>query len=134
MSKTSGRKSRAPTILFALIFLAAVGASVVLTGLPIFILAAYLAASFITFIAYAIDKSAARNGRRRISESTLHFFAFAGGWPGALIAQQTLRHKSQKQPFRGWLIVTIVLNCMAFAWLHTSDGRVALLRALAEIT
>lgn len=52
------------------------------------------------------------------------FFALIGGWPGALIAQNQLRHKSQKQPFKAILWMTIVLNCSAFIWLLTPEGAV----------
>ena len=69
----------------------------------------YLIASIVTLIAYAIDKSAAIQGRRRISEKTLQLMALFGGWPGALLAQQWLRHKTQKQSFRlvFWMMVLV---------------------------
>ncbi len=51
-------------------------------------------------LAYAQDKEAAQLGNRRIPENTLHVMAFLGGWPAAWLAQQKLRHKTQKQPFR----------------------------------
>ena len=51
--------------------------------------------SLISFIVYEVDKSASQKEARRISENTLHFLAIVGGWPGALIAQERLRHKSQ---------------------------------------
>ncbi|RJG04747.1 DUF1294 domain-containing protein [Noviherbaspirillum cavernae] len=73
----------------------------------------YLAASAAAFIAYALDKSAARNGRRRIRENTLHLFAILGGWPGALIAQRLLRHKSRKPSFQTAFRATVMLNCGA---------------------
>ena len=44
----------------------------------------YLIASIVTLIAYAIDKSAAIQGRRRISEKTLQLMALFGGWPGTV--------------------------------------------------
>ncbi len=59
----------------------------------------YFAASLAAFLAYAFDKSAAKGGRWRTSEGTLHLLALAGGWPGALLAQQFLRHKSAKASF-----------------------------------
>jgi uncharacterized membrane protein YsdA (DUF1294 family) len=71
---------------------------------------------------YALDKSAAKNGAWRTQESTLHLLSLAGGWPGALIAQQKLRHKSKKQTFRAVFWVTVLLNCGAFAWLFTPNG------------
>ena len=54
----------------------------------------YGAMSLVTFLVYAMDKSAARRGAGRTSETTLHLLALVGGWPGALLAQQWLRHKS----------------------------------------
>lgn len=75
---------------------------------------AYLLASLLAFIAYALDKSAAIQGRWRISESTLHIFSLACGWPGALLAQQLLRHKSSKPSFRTAYWGTVVLNVTGF--------------------
>ncbi len=77
----------------------------------------YPAVSVVTFLAYANDKAAAQNGSWRTSENTLHALAFAGGWPGALIAQQVLRHKSSKAEFRATFWGTVVLNLSAFMFL-----------------
>lgn len=117
------RRSSAPAILVAALFFAAVGMTVFLTGLPPMILLVYLAASTVTFIAYAIDKSAARKGRWRTSEGTLHLLSLFGGWPGALIAQGVLRHKSRKQPFRVIFWLTVIVNCAVLAWLSSLGGR-----------
>jgi len=81
--------------------------------------ALYALTSAVTFIAYALDKAAARNGRRRIPEVTLHFLALAGGWPGAFLAQRVFRHKTRKQPFRAIFWMTVVANCVGLAWLIT---------------
>ncbi|SFM91845.1 DUF1294 domain-containing protein [Rugamonas rubra] len=78
---------------------------------------AYGALSLVCFILYAIDKSAAVNGRWRTPESTLHLLALAGGWPGAILAQQWLRHKSSKLAFRIVFWCTVALNMGAFMWL-----------------
>jgi len=43
----------------------------------------YVGMSAATFLAYALDKSAAIHRRRRISESTLHCFGLFCGWLGA---------------------------------------------------
>lgn len=88
--------------------------------------AAYVLLSMFAFAMYAVDKSAARKGTRRISESTLHFLSLTGGWPGALIAQQVLRHKTRKQSFRFVFWLTVILNCCVFIWLFTSTGASAL--------
>lgn len=78
--------------------------------LPLWVAALYFAASAVTFIAYAADKFSARRGAWRTRESTLHTLALAGGWPGALAAQQLFRHKSTKPGFRRVFWTTVVLN------------------------
>ena len=76
----------------------------------VWIAGAYLGMSLLTFSVYAIDKAAARAGGWRTSEATLHCLALACGWPGALLAQQWLRHKSAKRPFRSVFWITVALN------------------------
>ncbi|ENW29100.1 DUF1294 domain-containing protein [Acinetobacter lwoffii] len=66
---------------------------------------------------YAQDKEAAQLGNRRIPENTLHLVAFLGGWPAAWLAQQKLRHKTQKQPFRQIYFCTIAFNIILIIWL-----------------
>ena len=66
---------------------------------------------------YAVDKSAAKSDRRRVSEGSLHMVALLGGWPGALIAQQFLRHKSTKTSFRQTFWGTVVINVVGFVFL-----------------
>ncbi|MDQ1208946.1 uncharacterized membrane protein YsdA (DUF1294 family)/cold shock CspA family protein [Acinetobacter baylyi] len=65
---------------------------------------------------YAQDKEAAQLGNRRMPEQSLHIVAFLGGWPAAWLAQQKLRHKTQKQPFRKIYFCTIVLNILLLLW------------------
>ena len=81
---------------------------------PLWAAGVYLGVSVLAFLAYAVDKSAARRQARRTPESTLHILALAGGWPGALLAQQLLRHKSTKAAFRGVFWATVVLNTLGF--------------------
>ncbi|MCP4178889.1 MAG: DUF1294 domain-containing protein [bacterium] len=120
------RKNGSLSIVTAVFFLAIVGVSVLKAGIPFLIFAVYLVASLLTFIMYAIDKSAAKKGTWRTKESTLHMLSLVGGWPGALIAQQRLHHKSKKQSFRLVFWVTVLLNCGAFAWLFTPSGTATL--------
>jgi uncharacterized membrane protein YsdA (DUF1294 family)/cold shock CspA family protein len=110
------------SMILATLFLALVGACTLSNQIPSFIFYIYVVASLLTFIIYAVDKSAAQRGAWRTKESTLHLLAIVGGWPGALIAQQKLRHKSQKQPFRSIFWITVLLNCGAFVWLFTPTG------------
>ena len=71
----------------------------------------------LTYWMYAQDKEAAQSGNRRVPENTLHTLAFLGGWPAAWLAQQRLRHKTQKQPFRKIYFCTIVFNILLIGWL-----------------
>src|SRR5688500_6252454 len=79
------------------------------------VLAIYAVMSAATFVAYAIDKSSARRGKRRINETTLHLLALLGGWPGALLAMPLFRHKRRKTSFV--LIVWLVAFAHAAGWL-----------------
>ena len=86
-------------------------------GLPGAVWLGYLGFSVATFVAYALDKSAAVQGRWRTPERTLHLLALAGGWPGALLAQQLLRHKTRKAAFIRVFWVTVGLNVAGLvAW------------------
>jgi uncharacterized membrane protein YsdA (DUF1294 family)/cold shock CspA family protein len=96
---------------------------------PLWVAGLYLVASAATYFAYAADKSAAASGSRRTPESTLHLLSFVGGWPGALLAQQFLRHKSTKQAFRQVFWATVVLNFVALVALASPLGS-KLLRGL----
>jgi uncharacterized membrane protein YsdA (DUF1294 family) len=86
-------------------------------GTPWAIGAVYLAASAACFVMYAIDKSAVRAGGWRTSENTLLLMGLACGWPGAVLAQQWLRHKSSKPAFRARFWATVGLNVGGFAYL-----------------
>lgn len=108
-----------------LFFVGFVGVLVVSGKLPGQVLGLYLAASLMAFAFYAWDKSAAEKGHWRSKESTLHLLALAGGWPGALLAQKVLRHKSSKQSFLAVFWITVVLNCAALGWLLTPAGGLA---------
>lgn len=58
---------------------------------------------------YWRDKQQARAQAQRISERTLHVIELLGGWPGALVAQQLVRHKTRKLSFQAvfWGIVLL---------------------------
>jgi uncharacterized membrane protein YsdA (DUF1294 family)/cold shock CspA family protein len=87
-------------------------------GVSIWFAGAYLVLSIVCLLAYAFDKSAAIAGRWRSSEQSLLLLGLAGGWPGGLIGQQLLRHKSSKAPFRRVFWVTVVINVCAFILFH----------------
>jgi uncharacterized membrane protein YsdA (DUF1294 family)/cold shock CspA family protein len=81
---------------------------------PYWVLVLYVGASLLCFIIYAIDKSAAAEGRWRVSESALLLLGLAGGWPGAIVAQQVLRHKTKKRSFQAAFAGSVVVNVLAF--------------------
>ena len=90
---------------------------------PMWVGALYGVATALTFIVYAADKAAAARGGWRTSESTLHLLSLVGGWPGALVAQQVLRHKSTKREFRQVFWATVVSNQVCFVVLASPAGR-----------
>ncbi|MGE8064679.1 DUF1294 domain-containing protein [Pseudomonas sp. NPDC089569] len=99
-----------------------------LRGVSLIPLAAYGLASALAFLLYWSDKRKARVDQWRTPENVLHALEFAGGWPGALLAQQVLRHKTRKLSFQlvFWFIVLLhqvfwidqlFLGAQLFAWL-----------------
>ena len=72
-------------------------------------LAAYGVVSVLAFLLYWSDKRKARTERWRTPENVLHAVELAGGWPGALLAQQVFRHKTRKVSFQVvfWIIVLL---------------------------
>jgi uncharacterized membrane protein YsdA (DUF1294 family) len=81
----------------------------------------YAAASGLSLTLYALDKRAARLGRSRTSEATLHLVDLAGGWPGGLVARHVFRHKTSKRSFRIVFWLSVIANCAALGWLFFSD-------------
>jgi uncharacterized membrane protein YsdA (DUF1294 family)/cold shock CspA family protein len=90
---------------------------------PLVLAAVYLGASIVTFLVYAKDKLAAQRNGWRTAETTLHLLAFAGGWPGALCAQQLLRHKTTKPEFRACFWTTVIMNVAGFVLLCSPAGQ-----------
>jgi len=76
----------------------------------------YLFFSIVAFFHYARDKSAARAGQRRTSEKRLLVLGLVGGWPGALLAQQLLRHKTSKRSFQLQFWLSVAINVVAVGW------------------
>jgi uncharacterized membrane protein YsdA (DUF1294 family)/cold shock CspA family protein len=111
---------------FAAVFLAFVGGAVATGRLPFVVFVAYLVTSYVAYLIYVFDKAASLKGQWRTSESTLHLFSLIGGWPGAMLAQRTLRHKTQKQSFQVAYWATVVLNCAGLGWLLSPTGMRAL--------
>jgi len=71
----------------------------------------YCGMSLLAFGFYGFDKMSAKHDVRRTKENTLHLLGLLGGWPGALLAQQTFRHKSSKWSFQIVFWLTMIVNC-----------------------
>lgn len=119
--KASGGTS-IPLLLLAGLFLVAVCTLAVAAKIPWAVFFVYLGLSVLTFVSYAADKSAAKEGQWRTKESTLQLFALLGGWPGGLAAQQLLRHKSKKQSFQFVFWLSVTVNIVVLGWLLSTDG------------
>ncbi|MFP3677039.1 DUF1294 domain-containing protein [Pseudomonas sp. SIMBA_041] len=80
-----------------------------LRGVSLIPLAAYGIVSVLAFFLYWSDKRKARTDAWRTPENVLHAVELAGGWPGALLAQQVFRHKTRKVSYQllFWLIVLL---------------------------
>ncbi|WP_341503674.1 DUF1294 domain-containing protein [Gallaecimonas sp. GXIMD4217] len=103
-------------------FMLSLAAALSANGRPLALFYCYLLASLLTFAVYATDKAAARKGGQRLRENTLHLLALLGGWPGAWVAQQQLRHKLCKQAFRFTFALTVAFNLSVLAWAFTPQG------------
>ncbi len=103
---------------FALIFLAVS----IYWRIDVWVAALYALASIVTFLAYASDKTAAVEGRGRTSEFFLLMLGLVGGWPGAVLAQQALRHKTRKASFQTLFWLTVSVNVLAFFTLASPLG------------
>ena len=85
---------------------------------PVWFAVAYAGMSVLCFAAYGFDKQAARSGGWRVAEQTLLMLGLFGGWPGAIVAQQVLRHKSNKAAFRSAFWGSVAMNLLAFIAIH----------------
>ncbi len=88
-------------------------------GVPPIFAALYVLVSVLTIGVYAFDKWSSIRGGWRVSETTLLLLGLVGGWPGAIIAQQAIRHKSKKPSFRRAFWATVVINVAVFLFLNS---------------
>ncbi|MBM1022175.1 DUF1294 domain-containing protein [Enterobacter sp. A11] len=96
---------------YLLLILAAVGS--ILTSYPVVMW--LLLINLLTMVMYGADKMAARKGMRRVPEATLLVFGVTGGWPGAILGQQLFRHKTQKQPFKTYFFISVIVSITVMA-------------------
>ncbi|MBF5005833.1 DUF1294 domain-containing protein [Diaphorobacter caeni] len=121
-SATATATGSSLAMLLMLVWLALLAGGVWFQRLPFWVLGAMLVLNLVTFMVYALDKSAAQSGRWRTSEKQLHLMAVLGGWPAAWFAQQALRHKSSKQEFRTVYWLTLLVNVAALGALVFVPG------------
>ncbi|MEB2846054.1 DUF1294 domain-containing protein [Rhizobiales bacterium RZME27] len=92
-------------------------------GQPLTLFLIYLLFNVVVFCVYWWDKQAARDGEWRVSENTLLTVALFGGSLGAVTAQQTLRHKTRKEPFRSILMTIVAFHIViGIFWLAAPAG------------
>jgi len=115
----SGARQRQAAYLSLLLLTLIYGAATVAWAVPVLIAVLYAGASIGCFIVYAIDKAAAREGRWRTPERTLLLLGLVCGWPGAVLAQLWLRHKSAKPAFQWLFWTTVALNLAGFVYLSS---------------
>lgn len=68
------------------------------------------AANALTFVLYGWDKKQAQRHGWRVPENSLLLLALLGGTPAAYYAASHFRHKRQKQPFRAYMALIVVLQ------------------------
>ena len=75
--------------------------------LLLFLVYQFISINLVTFLAYWVDKRAARRGAWRIPEKNLHQLEMLGGWSGALLGQKILRHKNKKKSYQAefWFVI-----------------------------
>lgn len=91
----SAQLARAFRLLAAAVLVAAFS----LLRLPAIVPWIYLVMGAVSFLAYALDKRAARVGAWRIPEARLHGIDALGGTVGGLLAQVALHHKTMRPAF-----------------------------------
>ena len=105
------RRPRLKLLVFAILCALPLSGSMMmlLGGISLVPLAAYGIVSGLAFLLYWSDERKARLDRWRVPENLLHAVELAGGWPGALLAQQVFRHKTRKLSFQllFWMIVLL---------------------------
>ena len=67
--------------------------------LLVIIVVVYGVVSGFTYVAYGVDKRAARRAKGRVPERTLHLMELGCGWPGAMLAQRHFKHKRRKAEY-----------------------------------
>ena len=109
-------------IWLASLYLTLVTLAVVTGRLPWTVLGYLVSMNALSYVAYALDKRAARHHGWRTPEARLHFIDLLGGWPAGLLAQKRLHHKTGKQSFQTCYRLTVLLHLTAVVLLFSSYG------------
>jgi len=75
--------------------------------------------NLVTFFLFIIDKYHSIKDRKRVPERTLHFFSFAGGFTGALLAILIAKHKIRKKLFLSIQIIISLVWIFAIYYITT---------------
>jgi len=121
---TAGRRAGRLGYLAVLGFAGIAFTVALIRPIPYWVWILYVGMSFVTFVAYALDKRAAVTAGWRLSEGSLLALGLACGWPGAIVAQQVARHKTMKMSFQIVFWVTVIVNVVAFvvfSWVASLD-------------
>ena len=102
-------------VALVLAYTASMAIAVYIGRLPVMLAFWLITATCLAVLFYYGDKTAAQRGESRIAESTLHIVELAGGWPGALLAQRLLRHKTAKASYRSAFWTMVALHIMLVA-------------------
>ena len=106
-----------PAALIAVSFIAFIAMMAFLHRAPAWAVFVYAGVSLVTFFDYRADKRKAERKQWRTPEATLHLLELLGGWPGALVAQQVLRHKSRKTSFQIVFWSIVMAHLALWTWL-----------------
>ena len=104
---------------FGILFMTSITALVLLVKLPDFVFYLYTTLSVVCIAFYKTDKYAAQHGHWRTTERFLQVLPLFGGWPGALVIQQLIKHKTKNMAFRIKHFVMVITNLVAFSYIFT---------------
>ncbi len=115
--KTKDIQVKSPMVIVIVIYIVVLGVLAAIGRLPALLPIFLILMNVVCYWFYSQDKEAAQLGNRRVPEQTLHVLSFLGGWPAAWLAQQRLRHKTQKASFLRIYRLTIIFHVLLLLWL-----------------
>jgi len=114
--KSKDIQVKSPMLIVIVAYILVLGVLAMMGRLPTLLPMFLILINAICYWFYSQDKEAAQLGNRRVPEQTLHVLAFLGGWPAAWLAQQKLRHKTQKASFLRIYRLTIIFHILLLLW------------------